>query len=45
VESVTLDRSLMRGQLQKMAGASFTTLTDTQNAFLHLARLGNGSLS
>jgi len=25
-------------QLQKLAGASFTTLTDTQDAFLHLAR-------
>lgn len=25
-------------QLQKMAGSSFTTLTDTRDAFLHLAR-------
>jgi phosphatidylserine/phosphatidylglycerophosphate/cardiolipin synthase-like enzyme len=25
-------------QLQKLAGASFTTLTDTQDAFLHLAQ-------
>jgi phosphatidylserine/phosphatidylglycerophosphate/cardiolipin synthase-like enzyme len=25
-------------QLQRMAGASFTTLTDTKDAFLHLAR-------
>src|ERR1700740_2892017 len=25
-------------QLQRMASASFTTLTDTQDAFLHLAR-------
>ncbi|UWU76210.1 phospholipase D-like domain-containing protein [Bradyrhizobium huanghuaihaiense] len=25
-------------QLQKLAGASFTTLTDTKDAFLHLAR-------
>jgi phosphatidylserine/phosphatidylglycerophosphate/cardiolipin synthase-like enzyme len=25
-------------QLQRMAGASFTTLTDTRDAFLHLAR-------
>jgi phosphatidylserine/phosphatidylglycerophosphate/cardiolipin synthase-like enzyme len=30
--------SRVREQLQKMAGASFTTLTDTKDAFLHLAR-------
>jgi phosphatidylserine/phosphatidylglycerophosphate/cardiolipin synthase-like enzyme len=30
--------SLVGQQLQKLAGASFTTLTDTRDAFLHLAR-------